>query len=143
MHKINQVAKWFKSNKEGKQKGFTLIELLVVVAILGILAAIAVPSVGKFIGSGKTQSYQTELHNVQTAVLAMMTEAYSGQVDNPIAAASPTADLHDIWSYKDSANTTKIYASDYMVGLKTGTTLTATNCKYSVDANGVVGQKAP
>ncbi len=55
-----------------KQKGFTLIELLVVIAILGILAAVVVPNVIRFIGEGEEESAQTELANVQLAVTAVM-----------------------------------------------------------------------
>ena len=54
--------------------GFTLIELLVVVAILGVLAAVVTLNVGKFIGQGQTEAAATELHNVQTAVVAYMAD---------------------------------------------------------------------
>ena len=60
------------------EKGFTLIELLIVVAILGVLAAVVIPNVGRFIGRGEDEAKETEFANLQSAVTAMM-------VDNNLA----------------------------------------------------------
>jgi len=60
------------------EKGFTLIELLVVIAILGVIAAVVALNVGSFFGRGTVQAANTELHQVQTAVISCMADCESG-----------------------------------------------------------------
>jgi len=66
------------------EKGFTLIELLIVVAILGVLAAVVIPNVGRFIGRGEDEAADTELTNVQSAVVAMMVDNGLSTLPDPV-----------------------------------------------------------
>ncbi|KAB0666897.1 prepilin-type N-terminal cleavage/methylation domain-containing protein [Oryzomonas japonica] len=60
--------------KMRNRKGFTLIELLIVVAIIGILAAIAIPQFSAYRAKAYNSSANSDLKNLKTGMEAYMAD---------------------------------------------------------------------
>ena len=61
-------------NKIRNRKGFTLIELLIVVAIIGILAAIAIPQFSAYREKAYHSASTSDIKNLKTGMEAYMAD---------------------------------------------------------------------
>ena len=85
--------------KRAKAAGFTLIELLVVVAIVGIIAAIAVPNLLLAMQRAKQRRTMVDMRDIATAWEARATEIGRYNAAGGVAGADQEIDVKDLSSY--------------------------------------------
>lgn len=132
-----------------KQRGFTLVELMITVAVIGILAAIALPSYTQYVQRGwRADARVSLLENAQ-----FMARVYSQNLDYAKGTGTTTPTLPIAFSPQGSTATTAKYtiaatAALAVAGTSVSTfTITATPSNWTdskcgnltINQNGVKG----
>ena len=119
-----------------KEKGFTLIELLIVVAIIGIIAAIAIPNLLNAIDRGKQKRTMADMRSVGTAIesYAVDNNFYPKGMSNVNAAGIST---HVSPTYIKTVPTTDGWSNVWDIDSDSGgTTYTVTSIAKDAAAEG-------
>lgn len=106
----------------GKKKGFTLIELIVVIAVLGILAAIAIPRLTGFQDSAKKKSDIATAKTLATATATLIADqkiTHTTSKTLTVNSASTDTDVILIRSYLQNIPKNKYNVAEFTVTIST------------------------
>ena len=125
---------------KGGEAGFSLMELIVAIGIIVAIAAVTIPLVTRFAGTGATGAQTAELENVQTAVDSLVAEASISSVDARTGPSTAT----QVWTSLPTSGGAAIQVGGSNVDLADYMRMTSdqTTYFYCWGVNGAVTQFA-
>ncbi|MGG0644517.1 prepilin-type N-terminal cleavage/methylation domain-containing protein [Sporosarcina gallistercoris] len=124
--------KKFLQKKLKNEKGLTLVELLAVIVILGIIAAIAIPSIGSIIENSRIKAVKADAQTVLSAANIYFAEGNTGNDGNAGVVSVTLVKLVEEGFLEDTASfnkdtSAKVYKEGTNKALKISGTGTSKN----------------